>query len=155
MISQEKEMRRAVTYLSLTFAAGGLGGLINGLAAWLLGAYGLTAAAGVAIAPELTPPMLYHRVVWGGIWAVLFLLPLMQKRLWLAGLVYSLGPTLVQLLVVFPLKADKGMFGLDLGSATPAFVVLLNAIWGLAAAAWLAAAGFGRRSGSARDSRSK
>jgi hypothetical protein len=50
------------------------------------------------------------------------------------GLLLSLGPTLVQLFIVFPLKADKGVMGLDLGVFTPLFVIFFNAVWGLVAA---------------------
>jgi hypothetical protein len=35
---------------------------------------------------------------------------------------------------VFPLKADKGVMGLDLGVFTPLFVIFFNAVWGLVAA---------------------
>jgi hypothetical protein len=50
------------------------------------------------------------------------------------GLLLSLGPTLVQLFIVFPLKADKGVMGLDLGVFTPLVVIFFNAVWGLVAA---------------------
>ena len=65
------------------------------------------------------------------------MLPLMRTRILSRGLILSLGPTLVQLFVVFPLKAHKGVMGLDLGSLTPVFVFIFNAIWGLATAIWL------------------
>jgi len=45
----------------------------------------------------------------------------------------SLGPTLVQLFVIFPFKAHKGYLGLELGALTPALVVLFNVAWGLVA----------------------
>jgi hypothetical protein len=32
---------------------------------------------------------------------------------------------------VFPLKAGKGYFGMDLGMYTPVFVVFFNLIWGI------------------------
>jgi hypothetical protein len=35
------------------------------------------------------------------------------------------------------MKAHKGVMGLTLGTLTPAFVFLYNAIWGLVAAIWL------------------
>ncbi|MCB2228521.1 MAG: hypothetical protein KQH53_17705 [Desulfarculaceae bacterium] len=127
--------------LSNGFAAGALGGLANALAVWLLGAAGVTAMLGVGIAPALSQGMIYQRMVWGGIWGIAFLLPLLRGSLFWRGLVISLGPTLVQLLVVFPYQADKGMWGLELGALTPALVVLFNAIWGWVAAAWMKAAG--------------
>ena len=61
----------------------------------------------------------------------------MKTSIFARGLVYSIGPTLVQLFVVFPMKANKGMLGLDLGMLTPVLVVIFNAIWGWSAAIWL------------------
>ena len=123
--------------LTLVFAAGCLGGLINSLAVWIFGELGITTALGVNIAPKLSAAWLYPRIVWGGIWGALFLLPLWQRKVLIKGLIYSLGPTLVQLLIVFPVKANKGAMGLDLGTLTPVFVIIFNAIWGVAAAIWL------------------
>ena len=123
--------------LTVVFGAGCLGGLVNSLAVWLSGYYGITSAFGVKIAPQLSPGFLYPRIVWGGIWGILFLLPLMKRNYLMQGLIFSLGPTLVQLFVVFPMKANKGVMGLDLGALTPVAVVVFNAIWGIAAAIWL------------------
>ena len=123
--------------LLVVFAAGCLGALANSLAVWLFGDLGITSFLGVKIAPSLTPGWLYPRIVWGGIWGFLFLLPLMQKSLLLRGLIFSLGPTLVQLFVVFPMQANKGVMGLDLGTLTPLAVIVFNAIWGWSAAIWL------------------
>jgi hypothetical protein len=112
--------------ITLVFGAGCLGGLVNSLAVWICGLFGITAALGVKIAPQLSATWLYPRIVWGGIWGLL-----------LRSLLFSLGPTLVQLFVVFPMKANKGVMGLDLGSLTPLAVIVFNAIWGLTAAIWL------------------
>jgi hypothetical protein len=117
-----------------------VGGLANSLAVWALGAAGVTSALGVNIAPALTPEWLYPRLVWGGIWGALFLLPLRESPV-TRGFVWSLGPTAVQLFVVFPLKAGKGMMGLDLGTLTPLFVLFFNAVWGIATAYFLRLAG--------------
>ena len=130
--------------LSLTFCAGCLGGLINGLFVWGFGAAGIAQALGVHIAPPLTPPLLYQKMVWGGIWGWLFLVPLMNRSLFWRGLVWSLGPTLVQLFIVFPLQAKKGVMGLELGYLTPLFVVFYNAVWGWVASYWLAFSGYRR-----------
>jgi hypothetical protein len=73
-------MNNLAKKLSLVFAAGCLGGLLNSLAVWIFGVIGITPALGVKIAPQLSAPWLYPRLVWGGIWGLLFLLPLMQKR---------------------------------------------------------------------------
>ena len=53
------------------------------------------------------------------------------------GVLLSLAPTLVQLLVVFPMQAHKGMYGLALGTFTPLFVVFFNAVWGVFTGLWI------------------
>jgi len=53
------------------------------------------------------------------------------------GLLLSLGPTIIQLFVVFPYKADQGMMGMGLGALTPLLVFVFNAIWGITVAIWL------------------
>ena len=130
-------MNNLARKISLVFAAGVLGALLNSLAVWGAGELGITTALGVKIAPRLSAAWLYPRLVWGGIWGMLFLLPMMQARIWSRGFIYSLGPTLVQLFVVFPMKAKKGVMGLELGMLTHLFVVVFNAIWGWTAAIWL------------------
>ena len=136
-------MRRLVRDIALVFAAGALGGLANGLAVWLSGAYGLTAALGVAIAPALSAPWLYPRIVWGGIWGLLFMLPVPRAAWWVRGLVFSLAPSAVQLFVVFPETTSHGVAGLGLGVLTPLAVLVFNAVWGLVAAGLLRITGPG------------
>lgn len=119
---------------SLAFAAGCLGGLMNSAAVWLFGAIGLTPALGVSIAPKLTAAWLYPRLVWGGLWGLLFLLPIKGLTYSTRGLLLSLGPSAVQLLVIFPVQAQKGFFGLQLGYLTPVMVLFFNAIWGVVTA---------------------
>ena len=130
-------MNKFAKKLSLLFAAGCMGGLLNSLAVWLFGEMGISSALGVKIAPQLSAAWLYPRIVWGGIWGGLFLLPLIQKSHLYKGLIFSLGPTIVQLFFVFPIKANKGFMGLDLGLFTPLLVLVFNAIWGVSAAIWL------------------
>lgn len=127
--------------LSQTFAAGVLGGLVNSVFLWAIGQLGVTAALGVKLAPAFSPPWLYQRLVWGGIWGLLLLLPfLRQGPLLRTGFIASLGPTLAQLFYVFPYMIHKGVAGLELGLLTPLVVVVVNAVWGWAAVAWLRAA---------------
>ena len=130
-------MKQPLSKLSAVFAAGCFGGLVNSLIVWICGEAGLSASLGVAIAPRLSAAWLYPRLVWGGIWAALFLLPFLQRRLFTKGLLLCFGPSLVQLFVVFPIKANKGVMGLELGTLTPVLVLFFNAVWGWAAAAWL------------------
>jgi len=130
-------MKKLAKRLTVIFSAGCLGGLANSLAVWLFGAYGVTKSLGVRIAPDLSPVWLYPRLVWGGIWGLLFLLPVFRSSVLKRGLLLSLGPTIIQLFVVFPYKADQGMMGMGLGALTPLLVFVFNAIWGLTVAVWL------------------
>lgn len=136
-------MRRGITMrpflrtISLVFTAGALGGLANGFVVWLAGHTGITAALGVKIAPALTPSFLYPRIVWGGLWGFLFLLPLLKSRWFTRGLLFSLGPTVTQLFIIFPYKTHHGLMGIELGLWTPLFVVIFNIVWGIIAALWL------------------
>ncbi len=125
--------------LSLTYAAGTVGAIFNSLAIWFCGVVGITAALGVHIAPALTKDFLYPRLVWGGLWGFLFLIPFFRNSPVLRGIVYSIPPTLVQLFVVFPHYLGKGSMGLGLGRLTPLLVVIFNIIWGVATAYWLGA----------------
>ena len=95
----------AVKRLLIYFAAGCLGALANSLTVWIFGDLGITKTFHVAIAPALTPAWLYPRIVWGGIWGLLFLLPFMNSKPIRKGMLLSIIPTIVQLLVVFPIKA--------------------------------------------------
>ena len=130
-------MKKLAKRLTVIFAAGCLGGLANSLAVWLFGAYGVTKSLGVRISPDLSPTWLYPRLVWGGIWGLLFLLPVFRSSVLKRGLLLSLGPTIIQLFVVFPYKADQGMMGMGLGALTPLLVFVFNAIWGITVAIWL------------------
>ena len=132
-------MNKMMRNLSLVFVAGCWGALWNSLAVWLSGYLG--------IAPALTPAFLYPRLVWGGLWGLLFLLPMGRWSFPARGLLFSLAPTLVQLFLVFPLKAHKGVLGLQLGYLTPLLVVFYNAVWGYAAGWWLNWAAMNNRAG--------
>jgi hypothetical protein len=123
--------------LSACFTAGVLGGLANGIFQWGAGVFGLSAMMGVAIAPAWTPPWLYQKLVWGGVWGMLYIFPLLKRSVLLRGVVYGLAPTAVALLVVFPDMLGKGMFGMELGTMTPLFVLIGNTVWGVSAAWWM------------------
>ena len=121
--------------ISLLFSAGIVGGLINSVALWALGSFGVTAMMGIKLAPKLTPMWLYPRMVWGGIWGLTYFLavgPLKSRRHWARkGLWISLLPTAFQLLVVYPYMTSHAWLGLDLGQLTPLFIFAYNLTWGL------------------------
>ena len=116
------------------FTAGCFGALANSVTVWAFGHFGITSAFDVSIAPSLSAAWLYPRIVWGGIWGLLFILPMMQSKLLVKGAILSLFPTLIQLFVVFPLKTNAGIAGLELGLLTPMFVIVFNLVWGVVAA---------------------
>lgn len=130
-------MKKIARQMTLFFSAGCLGGFANSLAVWLFGEIGITTALRVGISPQLTPTWLYPRIVWGGLWGFLFLLPHLPRRPLIQGLLLSLGPSLIQLFVVFPFKTNKGVMGLELGLLTPLFVAIFNAVWGVTTAYWI------------------
>ena len=115
------------------FGAGAFGGLMNSLEVWVFGVVGISALLGVGIAPALTPAWLYPRIVWGGLWGLLLFIPRGKRSFLLHSLLISLGPTSVQLFIVFPLKANQGMAGIGLGLLTPVLVVAFNWIWAMSA----------------------
>lgn len=120
--------------LLISFSAGCLGALANSLVVWQLGELGLARWAGVSLTPSLNPGWLYPRIVWGGLWGLLFVLPLLKSRFLLKGTLLSLLPTLVMLFFIFPYKLNKGIGGLRLGMWTPAYVLAVNWVWGLVTA---------------------
>lgn len=123
-------MRKILIY----FSAGCVGALANSLVVWIFGEMSITKSLGVYIAPSLSPAWLYPRIVWGGIWGLLFIIPLLNAKFIKKGSVISLVPTIVQLFIVFPYKSNKGMAGMELGTLTPLFVIFFNWIWGLVTA---------------------
>ena len=129
-----------VRRLSLLLAAGAAGGLANALVVWWLADVGVARALGLAVGAALTPGFLYPRIVWGGLWGLVFALPVSAGGWVRRGLLLSLAPSLVQLLVVLPFRDGRGLLGLELGGAMPLFVLVANAVWGLAASGWLRAA---------------
>ncbi len=130
-------MKNFCRSLSLVFAAGCFGGLLCSLTLWLFGVSELTAHFGVKLAPKLTLEWLYPRVVCGGLWGLLFLLPYMQRSYFFRGLLWSLAPSFVTLFILLPFTLGKGFLGTKLGDFTPLFVLLFNAVWGLSSGLWL------------------
>lgn len=121
--------------ISGAFTGGALGALLDSFNIWILGQAGVTARLGIGLKPAFTPAWLYPRLVWGGLWMLLLLLPILKKRGILRGCVFSLVPSAMMLFMVFP-KMGKGMLGLGFGALTPLLVILLNFIYGIVASLW-------------------
>jgi len=122
--------------LSLCFAAGAFGALVQSLGLVAAGEAGIHHALEVSLAPALTREFLYRRIVWGGLWGGLLALPVGGNRWIRRGVLIGMVPAAVQLLVFFPYVTGQGFFGLELGWATPLVVVFWNAFWGVLASGW-------------------
>lgn len=121
--------------VSGAFTGGAIGGLIDSINITILGKIGILTLLGVSMKPEFTPPWLYQRMVWGGIWMLLLLLPLWKKQTVLRGCLFSLLPSAMMLFMVMP-NMGKGLLGLGFGILTPVVVIGLNLIYGIVAAFW-------------------
>jgi len=127
-------MPRSSTLIAVCFCAGLVGGLAHSLVLWLGGDWGWTTLIGVQITPDLTPAWLYPRLVWGGLWGLIYYLFVgsrRSRRHWVRkGIIVSLLPTAVQLFLVYPYSTDHGVFGFGLGDLTPVVILLANGVWG-------------------------
>lgn len=121
--------------LSGGFTGGLVGAFIDSVNIWLLGAFGITTLLGIGMRPDFTPPWLYPRLVWGGLFGLLFATPFLEDRPLWRGILFSLLPSGVMLFLVLP-SMGKGVLGLGFGTLTPVLVVGLNFIWGIAGAFW-------------------
>lgn len=128
-------MDRKGALLACCFCGGMLGALLGSLGLWAAGHWGVTAAAEVRLAPELSPQWLYPRLVHGGIWGLLYYPTVAsprRRRHWVRkGFWVALIPCIFTLLYTFPSKAGIGMLGLSLGTFTPLIILLSWLLWGL------------------------
>jgi hypothetical protein len=128
-------MNKIIRNLSLAFSGGVLGGLVDSANIWSMGKSGVSDLIGLTMKPEFTAPWLYPRLVWGGLWMLLLLLPWWHRRTLLRGLLFSLPPSAMMLFVVLP-GMGKGVLGLGCGLVTPLVVIGLNGIYGMVASQW-------------------
>ena len=126
-------MNHWLRQLALCFSAGTVGGLAKGGAVW--GTAQISAIAGFStyLAAAQFPTGLYARMVWGGIAAFLFLLPIMRSSWLLRGLCCALIVAAIQI-VALPLY----MHGSIRLAVIPILSTLvLSCVWGLVTAAVL------------------
>ncbi|ALC16951.1 hypothetical protein DSOUD_2186 [Desulfuromonas soudanensis] len=125
--------------LSGAFTGGVLGGLLDSFNIWAMGVVGISDLIGIGMKPEFAAPWLYQRMIWGGLWMLLLVLPVLRQRIALRGMLFSLLPSAMMLFVVLP-SMGKGMFGLGFGTLMPVVVVGLNFLYGIVASYWYAKA---------------
>lgn len=123
-------MSNVARAVALCFAAGAAAGFLKCVAAWLTLRYGVAAQLGAHVVGSLSPVVIYPRVVIGGLWGLLFLLPMARNSILVSGLLWGVVVAAAEL-VLFPL----------IGGRTPALLnmsvllaLLLWLVWGLAAA---------------------
>ncbi|PIQ85020.1 MAG: hypothetical protein COV74_10505 [Candidatus Omnitrophica bacterium CG11_big_fil_rev_8_21_14_0_20_45_26] len=130
-------MGKLLKDVSMVFSAGAFGGFVNAFLIWILGRWHITQAIGVKLVPDWKPEYIYPKVVWGGIWGLMFLLPYFTDSIIKRGVIFSLAPTAVVLFYILPVHLGKGPLGMELGRLLPLFALIVNAAWGIAAAWWL------------------
>jgi len=121
--------------ISGAFTGGALGALLDSFTIWWMGVAGVSDWIGIGMKPGFTTPWVYKRMIWGGIWMLLLLLPVWKGRIVARGMLFSLAPSAMMLLVVLP-SMGKGLFGLGFGWMMPVVVVVLNFIYGIFASWW-------------------
>ncbi len=126
---------KVIRNISAAFTGGAIGAFIDSFNIWCMGKIGISDLLGITMKPEFTAPWLYMRMIWGGIWMLLLLLPIMNNRVALKGMAVSLVPSAMMLFVVLP-SMGKGTLGLGFGSLMPVVVIGLNFIYGIVASYW-------------------
>ncbi len=120
--------------LPLCFAAGCFGALVNIAVVWIFDNFGIMEALQVRMPIAYSAEWMYQRIVWGGIWGFLFMLPLYKSSILMKGTIISLIPSLFQLFYVFPQLMGADVAGLNYGVLTPALILILTWVWGIATA---------------------
>lgn len=123
-------MQKWLRDIALCFAAGSAGALAKTGVIWLCLHFSTLNGLASHLSSAQYPVGFYARIVWGGIGAVLFLLPLVRKSWLVRGLSWGIIAALLQL-IAMPLLAG--------GSIHFALVPMLSAlalgcIWGVATA---------------------
>lgn len=126
-------MRNWLREAALCFSAGCAGALAKGGIIWVCAQIAVTAGFASHLARAQLPPGVYARIVWGGIAALLFLLPLRRGGWVLRGLVWGAVAAAVQLLVI-PLWLHAGVHFALMPMLS---AVILWCCWGLATAVTL------------------
>lgn len=111
---------------------GVVGSLGVSLVFWLLTASKLFAMFGIQMGtPADLLPWIIRRAVEGGIFGLLFLVPVMKNSYqWQRGLLFGLAPAL-KLWFWDYVRAGLGPFGIGLGLAVPILALFFSLLWGL------------------------
>ncbi len=116
----------------LSFAAGSIGGMANVIFLVITGLIGLPLLMGLDLPSFAKAGFLYKQAYWGGLWALVFLLPFMPKNWIVRGVIVAIAAALVTLFVFFPM-GKAGVAGLNIGVLMPMYVLLADLTFGLVA----------------------
>jgi hypothetical protein len=120
---------RLFRQLSLAFAAGGVGVIALVVFLWIVRDAGVLTSLGLHAPKPKMPDFLYSRIVWGGLWALLFVLPVMSRQWLLRGLAVGVLASLASIFYFNPAWKNAAF----------SFVLLIfvaNAVWGIIASGW-------------------
>lgn len=123
-------MQKWLREIALCFSAGSVGAMAKTGTIWLCAYFSGTAGFASHLANAQYPSGVYARIVWGGIAAFLFLLPLVRGSWVVRGLSLGLIAAVLQVVVV-PLLEHGGM---HFALVPLLSVLVLSCIWGLATA---------------------
>ncbi|WP_299004467.1 hypothetical protein [uncultured Shewanella sp.] len=111
------------------FGAGCIGALLASLLFWLLTYLGLGHYVKFPYFPVLSAGWLYPKVLWGGVYGLLLLIPILESKLWLKVILLSILITLVHLFIALPFSVYRGAAGLNIGLYAFLFALLFNFLW--------------------------
>lgn len=126
--------------ISVTFTGGVVAALLMVVALWYLGQSGLLSRINVTLHPELSSARLFADGGWGGLWGLLFLLPVLKAQTVVRGLVLALPPAVFILCYLMP-HEGHGVLGLDYGVWAPLVILVAWLLWGVVASFWNKSAG--------------
>ncbi|MBK8174069.1 MAG: hypothetical protein IPK66_01815 [Rhodospirillales bacterium] len=101
---------------------------------WAAGRQGIGRGFGVFLGSDLALDRLYPRIVVGGMWGLVFLLPWPRAPLWVRGVILGLAPSLYALLFT---AARHQLGDLVSGDLSVVQLIVVNMLWGVVAALWL------------------
>jgi len=143
-----EQFRKFLRLVSLCFAAGCFGAAVAYLVLWIFGVKGVNEYFHVHFRPALTASWFYPKIFLGGVWGCLFALPFLKKPIFIKGLIYAIGPAIVELFVILPMTTiggvQGGVLGLGFGAFMPLIIIFISILWGFMTSVWLLLVGIGK-----------
>lgn len=119
-------------HIFTVYGASTLGSLCMCGLMWAFTYYGVTHFLNVALSGSLSPHWLYPRLVLGGLWGLIFLLPILPSGTLAKSLLVAAIPTAAHLFIIYPYVEHKGMAGMSLGALTPFLLYFYFWVWAIA-----------------------